>query len=84
MSVFTFALSAATLEALARDAALNDALARRIGNAMQEAMNQQMEEALFGGRKMPNQAAITESVIVAPRKARKHPFGIINFEDAAG
>jgi len=54
---------------------------QRIGNLMQAEMQRQMEEALFGGREMPKQTAITEDVVLARRKPNKHPFGIINFED---
>lgn len=60
---------------------ITKAQTQSIANAMQEAVHRQMEEALFGGRSMPKQTAITEAVILGRRKPSKHPFGIINFED---
>lgn len=62
---------------------ITQAQAQSIANAMQEAMHRQMEEALFGGRAMPTQVAVTENLILGRRKPSKHPFGIINFEDVS-
>jgi hypothetical protein len=63
--------------------ALTQAQQRDIAARINEMVNRQMEEVLFGGRKQPDNRTLTVDVIVAPRKSRPNPFGIINWENVA-